>query len=436
MGIKTESATNVAPRSATLNASFTGEGSQTEYFYEWGTNQGYGNSTPILTLPTPTGATQAPQALPGLELETLYHYRVVAINSIGTSKGDDMTFTTHPAVTALETKPVSSVDQDSITLNAQFQGDNLDTKYFFEYGLTTAYGTNTGELDAGTTAGLTPAAAEITQFNGFLTYHYRVVAKNSFGTTKGQDLTFVAPEAPKPGIENTEAVTVTPTTATVSTDVNPNHWQTIYLFEWGETHEYGTATPFSEPIGGPDNEPIQVSQELTGLVPGTIYFVRVVAANFRGTTEGEEISFVTPGVPRIDQTSSSAVAKTSAHLGGLVAAVASPTTVSFQYGTSGCLWSEHARGPDRGKPDLTPGGCRCHQSDAGNHLPLPDRRDQRGGRQLRTGPDLHDRRGTAERKVDGVLRQVEPPGEAAGRKGQAPAQQGEEGKGQTGQIPS
>ena len=40
LDIKTESATNVAPRSATLNASFTGEGSQTEYFYEWGTNPG------------------------------------------------------------------------------------------------------------------------------------------------------------------------------------------------------------------------------------------------------------------------------------------------------------------------------------------------------------------------------------------------------------
>jgi hypothetical protein len=39
----------------------------------------------------------------------------------------------------------------------------------------------------------------------------------------------------------------------VSTEINPNHWETIYLFEWGETREFGTAVPFSEPIGGPDN---------------------------------------------------------------------------------------------------------------------------------------------------------------------------------------
>jgi hypothetical protein len=332
LNIKTEAADDIAPRSATLNGSFTGEGAPIEYFYEWGTNQSYGNSTPVQTLPSPSGATPAPQALPGLELETLYHYRLVAINSFGTSKGADMTFTTHPAVTALETKPASSIDAEDITLNAQFQGEGLDTKYFFEYGFTTAYGNETPEKDAGVTSGTTSIPAEIDQFNGFRTYHYRVVAINSFGETKGQDLTFVAPDTPKPGIENTRAISVTPTTATVSTEVNPNHWETIYLFEWGDTHEYGTATPFSEPIGGLDNEPIEITQELTGLKPGTIYFFRAVAANFRGTTEGEEVSFTTPDVPRVDATVSESVGKTSAHLGGLVAAIASPTSVSFQYG--------------------------------------------------------------------------------------------------------
>jgi hypothetical protein len=334
LGIKTESATNIAPRSVTLNGSFTGEGASTEYFYEWGTNQGYGNSTPVQTLPSPSGATQAPQALAGLELETLYHYRVVAVNSFGTSRGSNMTFTTSPAVTGLVTKPASSIDLDNITLNAEFQGDGLDTKYYFEYGLTTEYGIKTPEKDAGVTGAATPISAEIDQFNGVRTYHYRVIAINSFGKTEGQDLTFVAPELEKPGIENTQSVSVTPTTATVSTEVNPNHWATIYLFEWGETHAYGTATPFSEPIGGLDNEPIPVSQKLTGLTPGTIYFARAVAANFRGTTEGEEISFITPDVPRVDSSVSESVGKTTAHLGGLVAAVASPTSVSFQYGPS------------------------------------------------------------------------------------------------------
>jgi hypothetical protein len=245
-----------------------------------------------------------------------------------------MTFTTDPAVTALETKPASSLDPENITLNAQFQGDGLDTKFFFEYGLTTAYGSETPETDIGVTAVPTPISAEIDQFNGFRTYHYRVVAVNSFGETRGQDLTFVAPDTPTPGIGNTRTVSVTPTTATVSTEVNPNHWETIYLFEWGDTRDFGTATPFSAPIGGLDNAPIEVSQVITGLTPGTIYYFRAVAANFRGTTEGEEVTFITPDLPRVDSTVAESIGKTSAHLGGLVAAMARPTNVSFQYGTT------------------------------------------------------------------------------------------------------
>ncbi len=243
-----------------------------------------------------------------------------------------MTFTTHPAVTALETKAASSIDPENITLNAQFQGDGIDTKYFFEYGLTTEYGSESAEVDAGVTSTATPISAEIDQFNGFRTYHYRVVAVNSFGKTRGQDLTFVAPDTPKPGIGNTRSVSVTPTTATVSTEINPNHWETIYLFEWGETDAFGAAVPFSEPIGGLDNEPIEVTREITGLTPGTIYVFRAVAANFRGTTEGEDVRFVTPDVPRVDLTVSESVGKTSAHLGGSVAAVTKATNVSFQYG--------------------------------------------------------------------------------------------------------
>jgi hypothetical protein len=331
---RTDGATGIAPRSATLNGSFTGEGIPTEYFYEWGTDQSYGNSTPVQTLPSPSAATQAPQVLPGLELETLYHFRLVASNSFGTSRGADMTFTTHPAVTALETKAASSIDPENITLNAQFQGDGIDTKYFFEYGLTTEYGSESAEADAGVTSTATPISAEIDQFNGFRTYHYRVVAVNSFGKTRGQDLTFVAPDTPKPGIGNTRAVSVTPTTANVSTEINPNHWETIYLFEWGETDAFGAAVPFSAPIGGLDNEPIEVTQEITGLIPGTIYVFRAVAANFRGTTEGEDVRFVTPDVPRIDLTVSESVGKTTAHLGGSVAAVTKATNVSFQYGPS------------------------------------------------------------------------------------------------------
>ncbi len=333
--IETDPATDVAPRSATLNASFEGNGDETEYFFKYGLNEAYGQTTSVQNAGSPAGETELSQPLAGLELETTYHYRVVMTNSVGTSEGEDRTFTTHPAVTGLVTKPATSLDQEDLTLNAEFQGDGLDTHYYFEYGFTNEYENVTAEppgVDAGVTVGSTNVSSEIHQFNGFRTYHYRVVAENSFGVSYGQDETLVAPDPLEPGIENTKATAVTPTTAMVATDVNPNHWATIYLFEWGETTGYGQELQFSEPIGGLDNENITVARELPGLTPGTVYHFRAVAVNFKGTTNGEDVVFVTPDVPRVDSTLAGAVTKTSAHLGGLVAARGSATTVSFQYG--------------------------------------------------------------------------------------------------------
>jgi len=334
VNIATEPATGVAPRSATLNGSFEGKGEGTTYYFEYGTTQGYGNQTPVLNAGSPSGPEEIADLLEGLELETTYHYRVVATNSQGTSKGENQSFKTLPAVTSLATKPASSLDQEDITLNAEFDGDGLETTYYFEYGLDTSYGNTTPEESAGVTNGPTQISADIDQFNGFRTYHYRVVAENSFGKTVGQDESFVAPDPLEPGIENTTVVSVTPTTATVSTDVNPNHWETIYLFEWGKTTAYGTDQPFSLPIGGLDNENITVTEEITGLEPGGIYHLRAVAMNFKGTTEGENVTFITPDLPRVDSTFANAIGQTTAHLAGSVAARASSTSVSFQYGPS------------------------------------------------------------------------------------------------------
>jgi uncharacterized protein (TIGR02145 family) len=58
---------------------------------------------------------------------------------------------------------------------------------------------------------------------------------------------------------------------------------------------------------------------LTGLVPGTTYYVRAYATNSAGTAYGNEISFITTvGLPTITSTSASSVTSTSATFGGNV----------------------------------------------------------------------------------------------------------------------
>jgi predicted lipoprotein with Yx(FWY)xxD motif len=74
-----------------------------------------------------------------------------------------------------------------------------DTRYHFEYGTTTAYGTSVPvpEGDAGVEA-IATVAQTITGLAPNTTYHYRLVASNAGGRGEGSDATFDTSEAAAP----------------------------------------------------------------------------------------------------------------------------------------------------------------------------------------------------------------------------------------------
>jgi predicted lipoprotein with Yx(FWY)xxD motif len=79
---------------------------------------------------------------------------------------------------------------------------SLDTHYHFEYGTTTAYGTNVPvtDADAGTSP-VTPVSQTVTGLAPNTTYHFRIVATNSKGPGMSPDATFTTsadPSAPPP----------------------------------------------------------------------------------------------------------------------------------------------------------------------------------------------------------------------------------------------
>ena len=125
-----------------------------------------------------------------------------------------------------------------------------------------------------------------------------------------------------------------PTTATLSAQVNPNRWSTIYLFEWGPSTEYGSSTSLENTVDGLNNEFIPVSSPIGDLTPGVLYHYRVVAINLTGVTSSPDQTFFTPAAPRIESSSSSTIGQTTAHLTALVAANAKATGVRFEYGPS------------------------------------------------------------------------------------------------------
>jgi hypothetical protein len=91
---------------------------------------------------------------------------------------------------------VSDITGSGAVLKATVHPQGQPTDYFFEYGFTTAYGSQTAQASAGAGDSAEPVTAAVTGLRSSTTYHYRVVATNQGGTTRGPDRSFTTLAAP------------------------------------------------------------------------------------------------------------------------------------------------------------------------------------------------------------------------------------------------
>jgi len=88
------------------------------------------------------------------------------------------------------TGAATNVTTTSATVNGSVNPNGLSTQANFEYGLTTNYGTTTSAQSVGSGTSATSVTANLSGLVPSLTYHYRVTASSSCGTTDGTDVTF------------------------------------------------------------------------------------------------------------------------------------------------------------------------------------------------------------------------------------------------------
>ena len=88
------------------------------------------------------------------------------------------------------TSAASNISTTSATVNGSVNPNGLSTQVNFEYGLTTNYGTTTSDQNVGSGRSTTIVTANLSGLLPSLTYHYRVTAGSTCGTTDGTDLTF------------------------------------------------------------------------------------------------------------------------------------------------------------------------------------------------------------------------------------------------------
>ena len=120
------------------------------------------------------------------------------------------------------------------------------------------------------------------------TYHFRIVAENSFGRTNGPDETFTTFTAPVIVSQSTSKVTGS--SADLNAVINPHGVEAEYHFEYGPTTSYGTTIPIPNatiPASGSDET---VTQHLEGL-NGGVYHFRITTKNIYGESVSKDQTF-------------------------------------------------------------------------------------------------------------------------------------------------
>ena len=159
--VTTDEATSVGATSATLNGTINSNGAATSYFFEYGPAETYGNVTETEEAGASANPVSVSSEIIELELNKTYHFRLVATNEKGTANGSDQTFTTKALAPEVTSDSASSVTSSSATLNGSINPNGASTAYYFEYGMTSAYGSKTIDTSAGSGASSVKVNANI-----------------------------------------------------------------------------------------------------------------------------------------------------------------------------------------------------------------------------------------------------------------------------------
>jgi hypothetical protein len=107
-----------------------------------------------------------------------------------------------------DTTAPAGVTDHSATLQGTVTPNSQSASYYFEYGPTIAYGSQTPTASAGSAAGSQSETAGVADLSPTTTYHYRIVASNGSGATRGPDRSFSTQSPPaSPTSSNPSPVT-------------------------------------------------------------------------------------------------------------------------------------------------------------------------------------------------------------------------------------
>jgi len=188
---------------ARLGGDITTNGLDTTWWFEYGATTSYGRTAPSTekeynhTGSGRAGGDTVSDVAFGLSPNTTYHYRLVTNSSAGRIAGGDKTFTTRdkPKPPVVTTDAATNVTDVSAVLNGTV--DAPTTSYYFQYGPTDSYGSQSGSPQYPSPASLNVSYTIAGGLTPGTTYHYRIIGGGSENLVgSGRDMTFTTAQKP------------------------------------------------------------------------------------------------------------------------------------------------------------------------------------------------------------------------------------------------
>jgi hypothetical protein len=180
--------------SGTVNPNGTDPLEDANWHFEYSTDAGStwtstpGGDAGTGTSPVPV-SDQVSTFLPDQSVQV----RLVASNAANTVTSSVESFTTVALAPDATTQPAQDITPTHAALSATVNAHHAPSTFFFEYGPTTAYGSNAPagqDGDAGSSPNTIGVAQAVNGLTPGTTYHYRIVVHNIAGNTHGQDQAF------------------------------------------------------------------------------------------------------------------------------------------------------------------------------------------------------------------------------------------------------
>ena len=269
----------------------------------------------------------------GLTAGTIYYVRAYATNSVGTSYGDEVSFTSLIAPT-VTTQAVSSIGTTTATGNGNITvlGVPNPTQHGVCWSTSTSPTTADSKTEEGAASATGTFTSDITGLTAGTTYYVRAYATNSVGTSYGDEVSFTSLIAPT---VTTQAVSsISTTTATGNGNITdlgvPNPTQHGII--WSTSNSPNLSDSKTEE--GAASSTGAFTSNIIGLTEGTLYYVRSYATNTAGTSYGNVVSFTSYIAPTVTTQAVSDITTTTATGNGNITGLGIPNPTQY-----GVCWS-------------------------------------------------------------------------------------------------